>query len=94
MNAPELELGNELYYFGFRALEGSRNFELGPIPYNIIKDYANDLDMDYDQFERFRQVIASVDRYYIKKISEEMTRSHGRGNKRPILSGKSNVRSG
>lgn len=71
-NAPELEDGNELFFAAFLHLDTCRRFELGPIPFTVIRNYGMDLEIDEEQLERFVAVIIRADQWLRGEIGAEI----------------------
>jgi hypothetical protein len=71
-DAPDLEPDNAFYYFAFSHLDTCRSFELGPIPYTVIRDYAFEYELDEEQIERFFDIIAQVDLWLREEIRKDI----------------------
>lgn len=84
-NAPSIELQWQFFYIAFWSLNSTRNYRLGPIPYQYIREYAFDLDLSEDQFDRLLFVIEEMDKWYLNYlVSKESKRQqkpakHGKG---------------
>lgn len=68
------------------TLTTCRAYELGPIPYTVIRDYGRDLALGEDQLERLISVITQADQWFRGEIILEM--KNGQGN--PDNKGKPN----
>jgi hypothetical protein len=73
-NAPELELGLELFLSGFLDLTSCRSigFGEGPIPWLAIDRYCTVHDIVDDQREDFFYHIQKLDGVYLEWRSKEM----------------------
>lgn len=67
-NAPELWMGNELYYSGFIDLTSSRpmGFALGPLSLLTILEYCYMMDIEGEQREDFLWLIPRLDAKYLE----------------------------
>lgn len=66
-NAPELELGTELFYLGFLDLTSMRQIGMGmgPIPFLSMVEYCIIHGIDGDQREDFLWIVSRLDRKYL-----------------------------
>lgn len=69
-NAPDLYLGNEVWYAAFLDLNSCRDlgFGVGPIPWTAIADYASAWELDIDDLEFF---IHEMDRVYLAETRKK-----------------------
>lgn len=69
-NAPELLPGLDLYYEAFFALNSCRGMG-GPIPWTAIREYANYMGVEADEFDRLvlliREMESERDQYLEEK---------------------------
>jgi hypothetical protein len=67
-NAPELLPGLELFYLGFVELTDSRQLGmgLGPIPWKVIHDYCEALELDEEQTEAMHHHLREMDAAYLE----------------------------
>lgn len=72
-NAPELQLGLQLYLQAFFDLNTDRSigFAPGPIPYSVIADYAAAHEFDTEQTEDLQYLIRSMDNGYFKWLDKK-----------------------
>lgn len=72
-NAPELEIGAQMYYKAFIRLGTCRvnAFSIGAIPVTAIIEYGLYLGLSDCELDDFITVITKVDAEYISEISEE-----------------------
>lgn len=70
--APTLDDGNEFFFSAFMVLDTCRNYELGPIPYPVIRDYGLELELDEEQLERMIDVISRTDQWLRGEIGAEI----------------------
>jgi hypothetical protein len=74
-DAPELDFGNELFFYAFDELSSCRDtgMGLGPIPLTAILAYSDAYSLD---FEFLTRIIRPLDErflhYYNKKVSAEI----------------------
>jgi hypothetical protein len=66
-NAPELELGLDLFYLAFMDLTTCRSmgFGEGPVPWSAVRDYCNELELEGDQREDMFAHIRLMDTAYL-----------------------------
>ncbi|RPJ39859.1 MAG: hypothetical protein EHM35_01240 [Planctomycetaceae bacterium] len=64
VNAPNLFLGNEVWYAAFLDLNADREmgWGAGPIRWTAIRDYAEAWDLDLDDLEFF---VRAMDKEYL-----------------------------
>lgn len=69
-NAPELLTGLEMYFVAFTRLNTCRQigFSFGPIPWTAIREYAFDLGLDDEGFDKFLIVIQEMDSVYLNWV--------------------------
>lgn len=79
-NAPQLEDGNEFFCTAFLVLGTCRAYELGPIPYTVIRDYGRDLELDEEQLERLIGVITQTDQWLRGEIGAEIQKDRDKAN--------------
>jgi len=67
-NAPELNLGSELYYTGFLELTSCRQvgMDLGPIPLLAILEYCMINGIEGEQLDDFVWMIQRLDQKYLE----------------------------
>lgn len=67
-DAPQLQLGLELFYDAFWDLNGCRTFGMGmgPIPWTAIKDFAQAFEFDEEQFDDLYYYVRRMDDAYLK----------------------------
>lgn len=72
-NAPELENGLELFIQAFFELNTSRNtgFDYGPIPWIVISDYCDRLEIDDEQREDVFYHIRALDSVYLEFVKSK-----------------------
>ncbi len=75
-NAPELELGLELYYGAFWDLDSCRPLGMGegPIPWIAIEQYAQLNDIVGDQREMLHFHIRQLDNAYLQHRASKMNK--------------------
>lgn len=74
-DAPELELDELFYYNAFAHLDTCRAFELGPIPYFRMMEYADQFELTIPQAERFIAILTECDIWLRAELrKEEATR--------------------
>lgn len=75
-NAPELDIGLELFYVAFFDLHSCRQigFSAGPIPWTAIRDYANEHNIFGDQREDLFYYVQMMDKAYLEWQSKEADR--------------------
>lgn len=74
MNAPELELGLQLYYIGFLDLSSCRPVVgevFGPIPFLSILEYCLIHEIEGEQREDFVWLIQRLDLKYLEKYGKQ-----------------------
>lgn len=76
-NAPDLLLGLELYYEGFRTLHSCRGE--GPIPWTVMREYCIEYEIEGEQRFRFFELLGKMDEAYFKFKKEEMENERKRG---------------
>jgi hypothetical protein len=66
-DAPELELGLELFYLAFMDLTTCRSmgFGEGPIPWTAVRDYCDDMELVGDQRDDMFAHIRMMDTVYL-----------------------------
>ena len=66
-NAPQLQLGLELYYDAFWELGSCRvsGWSAGPIPWVAINDYAEAFEFDEEQREALTYYTRRLDQAYL-----------------------------
>lgn len=74
-NAPELNLGLQLYIEAFFDLDSERSHAQGPtpIPWTSIQSYAEAWDFDDEQTEDLFYLIKKLDTFNLKRISDKMS---------------------
>ncbi|MGD9210529.1 MAG: hypothetical protein PVI90_07125 [Desulfobacteraceae bacterium] len=67
-DAPELDLGLDIYYIAFLHLNTCRSigWEIGPIPWHIINEYAKSEDIVDDQRDDLFYFIQKMDAAYLE----------------------------
>ena len=67
-NAPQLMLGLELYFSAFMDLNSSRQMGMGigPIPWVVVWDYCERLEIEGEQREDMLYHIDKLDLVYIE----------------------------
>jgi hypothetical protein len=81
-NAPEVQLGLDLFWNGFANLtscRGSAYNSEGPIPWVAMRDYCEDYDIRGEQRMDFYHLIAEMDKVFLdhkaKKIKQQVESS-------------------
>lgn len=71
-NAPELQLGLQLYWQAFFDLDSERShgFTLTPIPWNAIAGYCIAHDLDEDQTEDMFYFVKAMDAANLKRLAK------------------------
>lgn len=66
-DAPELELGLDLFYLAFMDLTTCRSmgFGEGPIPWSAVRDYCDEMELEGDQREDMFNHIRMMDTTYL-----------------------------
>lgn len=66
--APEIMIGLEIYYIAFQELSDSRNIGrgLGPIPWKVVKEYCDYLELDEDQREAMHHHVSKMDGAFLE----------------------------
>ena len=62
-NAPELIMGLELFYDGFRVLHTSRGE--GAIPWTAMLAYCREYGLDHEQRQIFYELVGEMDAAYL-----------------------------
>lgn len=57
------------------VLTTCRAYELGPIPYLVIRDYGRELDLEEEQLDRLIHVIIQVDQWFRGEIILELNKA-------------------
>lgn len=72
-NAPELNMGLQLYLQAFFDLDSERShaFSLVRIPSSAVRSYAREFDFDEDQTEMLDYVITDMDNAYLKHLKKK-----------------------
>lgn len=72
-NAPELQLGLNLYMLAFFDLDSERTHSMGPspIPWTSIVQYAAAFDFSEEQTEDLLYHIKKMDFWHLKRIAEQ-----------------------
>ena len=80
-NAPELQLGLELYYDAFWELSTSRpsGFGVGPIPWLAVCEYARAYDFDEEQSVWLQQLVRVMDKTYLEHHASKEDSNKGKG---------------
>ncbi len=80
-DAPELQLGLELYYGAFMDLSSCRHMGMdeGPIPWIAIHTYCENYELDEDQRESMFYHIRSMDNAYLQFRAGKMKELKSRG---------------
>lgn len=73
-NAPELQLGLQLYIQAFFDLDSERSHNMGlcPIPWASIINYAKVFEFDEEQTEDLIFHIKRLDREHLKRLSKKV----------------------
>lgn len=91
-NAPELQLGLELYFLAFFELSSCRpiGMDEGPIPWIAIWDYCERLGIEGDQRDDMFYHIRSMDNAYFQYKSSKRPKgmAAGKGVRQPLGKGK------
>lgn len=82
LNAPELNLGLQVYLQAFFDLQADRQsaFSIGRIPSKAIRDYGKDMQFDEDQIDLLNRFVRDMDSAYVKfkeKNNGDSTRLSG-----------------
>lgn len=69
-NAPELELGMELYYDAFLDLSDDREVGLapGPIPWSVIRDWGLTYELSPEQMDDLFYYVKAMDKAYLQNL--------------------------
>lgn len=72
-SAPELWIGSELWFGAFLDLDGDRpsGWDIRPIPWMVIKDYARTYDFEEDQANDLFYFVRGMDKAYIKHCQKK-----------------------
>ena len=72
-NAPYLELGLDLYLSAFFELEGDRQIGMGigPIPWNVVNQYAKAYHFDEEQSTKLHRYIKALDAVYLNHVNKD-----------------------
>ncbi len=73
--APNLELGLELYYgafFDLTTCRGALHNTEGPIPWDKVRLWANEAELDDEQTEDLHHCISMMDDSYLKYKAKKM----------------------
>lgn len=82
-NAPELELGLDLFYLAFMDLTTCRSmgFGEGPIPWSAVRDYCDELGLEGEQRDDMFIHIRLMDTAYLNhrasKVKKEAPKKDG-----------------
>lgn len=70
-NKPELLPGLDLYYLAFFDISDCRSMgmQVGPIPWTVVRTYANELGFDQDQTEALHYHIRMMDDEFLRRNS-------------------------
>ena len=73
-NAPTLTIGLELYYQAFLDLTSCRpsGFGVCPIPWYVIRDYAETFQFDSDQEDALYYHIRAMDKVFMDYHNEKL----------------------
>lgn len=71
LERPEIDLLNVFYWESFQELSTCRMVEMGSIPWIAINEYCKRWGIEGDFFEMFNKMIRSMDRVYMKHVSDE-----------------------
>lgn len=86
LNAPEVEMGLELYLKAFWELSTCRTFTgfgQGPIPWSAVATYCSFHGMEPDETEDFFYVINKVDDAFLKALKEKRDREKPQDGAKP-----------
>lgn len=69
-NAPELQVGLQLYLQAFFDLDAERShaFQLVRIPGSAVRSYAREFNFDDEQFELLEYYISEMDAAHLKRL--------------------------
>lgn len=72
-NAPELELGLQLYLQAFFDLDSERShaFSLVRIPSSAVRNYAREFEFDTDQSSLLEYYITEMDNANLKRLNNK-----------------------
>lgn len=72
-NAPELQMGLELYYGAFLDLMTCRTMGMGPgpIPWTAINQYARAYDYSEEQEEDLQFYVSRMDQAYLEAVAKK-----------------------
>ncbi|WZB35695.1 tail chaperonin [Enterobacteria phage FtMidnight] len=84
-NAPELQIGLQLYLQAFFDLDSERSHSMGvtPIPWSSIATYARAFEFDEEQTEDLFYFIRKLDQEHTKKLAEKQ-KAAAKNGKRPV----------
>jgi len=71
LNAPELQLGLQLYFQAFLDLDGERLSPTSPIPWTSIRSYAEAYQLDQSQTSDLFYLIKRIDSAHLKRMHEK-----------------------
>lgn len=75
---PDLALGLELYWDAFLDLSTCRGgMGDGPIPWTVARQYAEQLDMDEDEFEEMWFILSRMDETWLKHQDKKREKNRG-----------------
>lgn len=74
-NAPELQIGLQLYLQAFFDLDSERSHSssLSPIPWTSIKQYATAIELDERQTDELFYFIKKLDKVHLERLKNKIT---------------------
>lgn len=81
LDEPPAQMLDGFYLESFSALSSTRNYELGPIPWDRIVEYGLRAGLDDDMIDAFVTLVRAMDAGFIEHAVSELDRQ--RKNTRP-----------
>jgi hypothetical protein len=73
-DAPDIDLGLELYFEAFLELHTCRLYEGGPIPYAAVIEYADRFGFDDEQVDLALYLVRALDNVFLDRQAEKQKR--------------------
>lgn len=88
-NAPQLNIGLELYYVAFQELNSCRalGMTIGPIPWTAVKTYCDEHGIVSDLREDVFYYITQMDEAYLSYVSKTSDDKNSKSNRESALRG-------
>lgn len=79
-NAPELQVGLQLYLQAFFDLDGERSHGSGlrSIPWSAIKDYCVANELDEEQTEDMFYFVKRMDKAHLDRLEQKQPKANGK----------------